>query len=135
MPKIDVAFILLSVLCLMVGIVLGIWMGAAHDFQFAPVHAHLNLLGWTSLALFGLIYRAYPALQNSWLAKVHLLLSGAAAILFPMGIYLSIAHETPALAIVMSFIALAGVVTFFANLVRVFLFASNATPSPARTLA
>jgi cbb3-type cytochrome oxidase subunit 1 len=61
MPKIDVSFILLSVLCLIFGIVMGIVMGAAHDFQFTPVHAHLNLLGWVSLALFGLIYKAYPA--------------------------------------------------------------------------
>jgi hypothetical protein len=110
-------------------------MGAAHDFQFAPVHAHLNLLGWASLALFGLIYRAYPALQDSWLAKAHLLLSGSAAFAFPLGIYYSIAHEQPGLAIAMSFVALAGVVIFFVNLVRAFFFAPAAVPAVAQPIA
>jgi len=26
-----------------------------------PTHAHMNLLGWVSMALFGLIYQAFPA--------------------------------------------------------------------------
>ncbi len=28
------------------GVSLGIWMGLARDFTLAPVHAHVNLLGW-----------------------------------------------------------------------------------------
>ncbi|MCB8821282.1 hypothetical protein [Microvirga rosea] len=137
MPKIDVAFIFLSVVCLMIGLVLGIGMGASHNFQLAPVHAHLNLLGWASLALFGLIYRAYPALTRSWLAKLHLWLSGVAALAFPAGIYVSITYEKPMLAILMSLVALAGVITFFLNLIRVFFFVpeASATESPARSLA
>lgn len=135
MPKIDIAFILLSVICLMAGLVMGMGMGAAHDFQLAPVHAHLNLLGWVSLALFGLIYRAYPVLKTSWLAKAHLVLSGLAAVMFPAGIYLAIAHDSPALSIAMSIVALAGVIVFFANLLRTFLFAPEAGSSPAESLA
>ncbi|RDI60760.1 hypothetical protein [Microvirga subterranea] len=135
MPKIDVSFILLSVLCLIVGIGMGIVMGAAHDFQFTPVHAHLNLLGWVSLALFGLIYKAYPALKTSWLAKAHLILSGSTAVIFPVGIYVSIAHENPAVAIAASFVALGGVLVFLANLVRVFFFAEKATTIADEALA
>ena len=135
MPKIDVSFILLSVLCLIVGIAMGIVMGAAHDFTFTPVHAPLNLLGWTSLALFGLVYKSYPALKNSWLANTHLILSGSTAVIFPVGIYVSIAHQNPALAIAASFVALAGILVFFANLVRVFFFAEKATPTAEEALA
>ena len=54
MRRIDLYFLILAALCLITGVVMGIGMGIAHDLQFAPVHAHLNLLGWTSLALFGL---------------------------------------------------------------------------------
>lgn len=32
-------------------------MAANHDFSLAPAHAHLNLLGWVSMALYGLWYR------------------------------------------------------------------------------
>ncbi|MGO4572412.1 hypothetical protein [Microvirga sp. 2TAF3] len=134
MARIDVSFILLGVLCLIVGVVLGIGMGAAHDFQYAPVHAHLNLLGWASLALFGLIYKAYPALSVSWLAKAHLVLSGVSAFAFPAGIYISVAHENPSFAIGASFIALGGILVFFCNLLRVFFFKST-TASTDRALA
>lgn len=135
MPRIDVSFILLSVMCLIVGLGMGIVMGAAHDFSLTPVHAHLNLLGWTSLALFGLIYKSYPALQGSWLANAHLILSGSTAVVFPVGIYVSIAYENPALAIVASLVALAGVLVFFANLVRVFLFADKPASPAEEALA
>ena len=50
----------LAVLYLIVGIGLGIAMGATENFTLRPVHAHLNLLGWTTLALAGLIYSVYP---------------------------------------------------------------------------
>ncbi len=71
MRRIDLYFLILAALCLITGVMMGIGMGIAHDFQFAPVHAHLNLLGWTSLALFGLTYKVYPALAQSRLALLH----------------------------------------------------------------
>lgn len=30
-----------------------------------PAHAHLNLLGWVSLFLFGIFYRLHPSLEVS----------------------------------------------------------------------
>jgi hypothetical protein len=53
------------------GIGLGIYMGAAQDFRFVHVHAHLNLLGWVALALIALAYRAYPELERGALAHAH----------------------------------------------------------------
>jgi cbb3-type cytochrome oxidase subunit 1 len=35
------------------------------------VHAHVNLLGWTTLALAGLIYSLFPKAGESLLAKAH----------------------------------------------------------------
>lgn len=64
-------FLRLAVLYLVVGVALGLFMAASHDHSMHPVHAHLNLLGWVSLALFGLFYRAVPAAANSKLAKAH----------------------------------------------------------------
>jgi hypothetical protein len=42
-----------------IGVSLGIYMGLAHDFTLAPVHAHINLLGWVSLFIMGLYYKAH----------------------------------------------------------------------------
>ena len=39
------------------GICLGISMGILQDFTLSPDHAHLNLMGWVTLALFGLYHR------------------------------------------------------------------------------
>jgi cbb3-type cytochrome oxidase subunit 1 len=45
----------------LIGVSLGIYMGISHDHNLAPVHVHLNLIGWVSMFLFGLFYKAYPA--------------------------------------------------------------------------
>lgn len=129
MPRIDVSFIVIGVLFLIAGMLLGITMGATHDFQYVPVHSHINLLGWASLALFGLIYRAYPALSNSWLAKAHFIVSVLGSILLPLGIFVAVTYENPILAIIASFVALIGVIIFLCNLLRVFAFAPKTTAS------
>ncbi|MFD0667477.1 hypothetical protein ACT80S_07140 [Ramlibacter sp. MAHUQ-53] len=64
-------FLRLSVLYLLVGVGLGLHMAASHDHSMHPVHAHLNLLGWVTMALFGLYYRLVPEAGRSVLAKVH----------------------------------------------------------------
>ena len=64
-------FLRMAVLYIVVGVALGIVMGASKDFTFRPVHAHLNLLGWASMALFGLWYRSAPAAGETGLAKFH----------------------------------------------------------------
>jgi cbb3-type cytochrome oxidase subunit 1 len=66
-----IAWLKLAIVYLIVGIGIGISMGASHDFTLRPVHAHMNLLGWTTLALAGLVYSIYPQAANSRLAKVH----------------------------------------------------------------
>ena len=52
------------------GMALGIRMGMAQDFALAPVHAHLNLLGWVTMSLFGLYYRGASQMRGrlAWIA-------------------------------------------------------------------
>jgi cbb3-type cytochrome oxidase subunit 1 len=64
-------FIKIAVLYLAVGVTMGLFMGMTEKFTLMPVHAHVNLLGWASLALCGLIYTLYPAAATTKLAKVH----------------------------------------------------------------
>lgn len=61
----------LAVLYLILGISLGIAMGASQNFTLRPVHAHVNLLGWTTMALAGLIYSVFPKAGESRLARLH----------------------------------------------------------------
>src|SRR3954449_141365 len=59
-----------AVLFALLGMGMGIAMAMARDHAAMPAHAHLNLLGWVSLFLFGLYYRLNPALDVSRLALV-----------------------------------------------------------------
>ncbi len=61
-----------AVLLVLVGMGWGIFMAASQDHATAPAHAHLNLLGWVSLFLFGIFYRLHPALETSRTAAVQL---------------------------------------------------------------
>lgn len=61
----------LAVVYLICGIAMGIAMGASENFTLRPVHAHINLLGWTTMALAGLIYTVFPEAGASKLAKAH----------------------------------------------------------------
>ena len=46
---------LAAVTYFVIGIGLGVYMGASGDHSLFPVHAHINLLGWVSMALIGLL--------------------------------------------------------------------------------
>ena len=116
MKRIDIYFLLLATVLLLCGGALGIKMGASEDFTLAPVHAHINLAGWASLALFGLTYRAYPRLAERRLALFHFILSGSAAVLLPIGIGFAILRSQPALAIVASLLFVGGVLLFLLQL-------------------
>lgn len=66
-----IVWLKLSVVYLIVGIGIGIAMGVSQNFTLRPVHAHVNLLGWTTMALAGLIYSVFPKAGTSRLARVH----------------------------------------------------------------
>jgi hypothetical protein len=118
MPRLPLLFIASAALCLVVGVGMGIAMGIAHDFHLAPVHAHLNLLGWTSLALMGLTYQAWPELAERRVPAIaQYAVSAGAAFAFPVGIYLSIEHHAPGLAIGAALVWMAGALLFLARLV------------------
>jgi hypothetical protein len=74
MKNIDRWFVLTGLAFLLVGIVLGIKMARTMDFTLHGLHAHLNLLGFVVMTLYGLCYRQWPRMQEGMLATVHYLL-------------------------------------------------------------
>jgi|KBSMisStaDraftv2_1062788.scaffolds.fasta_scaffold259237_2 cbb3-type cytochrome oxidase subunit 1 len=71
---------------LVVGVTMGIVMGITHQFVLAPVHAHINLLGWATLAIMGVIYHAYPAAGETRLATAHFWIHMTALPVFMVGL-------------------------------------------------
>ena len=56
MPRVSAAFCAFGALCLLAGMTLGMQMGGSGDFTLMPAHAHLNLLGWVTMSLYGAFY-------------------------------------------------------------------------------
>ena len=56
-------------LYLLVGMAMGIAMGATGNFSLRPVHAHVNLLGWVGLAVTAGVFKLWPAIAESRLAR------------------------------------------------------------------
>ena len=117
MKKIDIYFLLLAAVMLIAGVVLGITMAMAKNFQLVPVHAHANLVGWASLALFGLTYRAFPQLKQTRLAGLHFAFASVSAILMPYGIYRAVVLQSEPLAIIASLLWVAAAVIYLLQLI------------------
>lgn len=117
MRDMDRYFIGLGIAAGMIGMLLGIGMGIKQDFTLSPVHAHLNLVGWVSLVLFGLCYRAGVARQDGW-AAVHFWVATAGVVLFPIGIFISVTRDQPAVAIIGALLTFASILLFGVNFLR-----------------
>jgi hypothetical protein len=81
-------FFVAAILFALTGMGLGIWMGITGPevFNYAPVHAHINLAGWATLFLFGLWYRGAPSAAATGLAQAHFWVAVIGAILLVIGI-------------------------------------------------
>lgn len=82
-----------GVLVLLAGLSLGMVMAIGDDASLMPVHAHLNLVGFVTLTLYGLFYQVFPA-QGRW-PFVHYGLALAAALCLPLGMALIILGDAP----------------------------------------
>jgi hypothetical protein len=81
-------FFVIAILFALTGMTFGIWMGinGPEFFNYAPVHAHINLVGWATLFLCGLWYRGAPEAAATRLAQVHFWCAVVGAILLVIGI-------------------------------------------------
>lgn len=61
----------IAIIYFLIGICFGLYMSLFHVFSLATVHVHMNLLGWMSLAIAGIIYHLYPNLAKTASAKIH----------------------------------------------------------------
>jgi hypothetical protein len=113
-------FIRACILFGLVGMSLGIAMGASHDFTLAPVHAHINLLGWVSMVLFGLAYRVMPEMEVGPWPRIQLALAISGLALMAPGIAM-IVYGMPMgepVTILGSFLTLGSMLTFAAIVFR-----------------
>lgn len=96
------------------GMVWGLVMAISEDHSAMPAHAHLNLLGWVSLFLFGIYYRLHPSLEDAKSAKVQVWVWIVGTIILAIGVALVHTGHTVGdpIAAVGSFIVLVGMLLF-----------------------
>jgi hypothetical protein len=69
--KLSQRWFLAAITYFVIGIGFGVYMGASGNHALFTVHAHINLLGWASMGLTGLLYRSFPAAAQTRLAAWH----------------------------------------------------------------
>jgi peptidoglycan/LPS O-acetylase OafA/YrhL len=77
-----------AVLLAVAGMIWGIVMAASGNHTAMPAHAHLNLLGWVSLFLFGIFYHLHPAIDRSRTAMVQVCVWIVATVILSVGVAL-----------------------------------------------
>ena len=110
-------FLKIAVVYLVIGAVLGFTMGITQKFVLVPVHAHVLLLGWASLALAGLVYHFYPAAASTRLARFHFWLHnlGLPVFMVGLGVMLTGNESLFLLVVVGASAVIIGLVLFAAN--------------------
>jgi hypothetical protein len=105
---------------LVLGACLGIYMGLSQNFVLMPVHAHVLLAGWLTLAMAGVLYRVYPAAAGTRLAQTHFWLHNLGLPVFMVALALMLSGRTELMPVVGigATTLLVGLVCFAINLWR-----------------
>jgi hypothetical protein len=75
-----------AVILVIAGMLWGMQMAISQDHSAFPAHAHLNLLGWVTLFLFGIYYRLHPVLENSKVALAQVWIWIAGTVIQAIGV-------------------------------------------------
>ena len=135
----SIRLIRIAVVYLAIGVTMGIVMGITHQFSIAPVHAHVNLLGWASLGIMGVIYRVYPAAAETRLARAHFWIHNTALPVFMIGLAFALTGHEAAMpvAIAGALTVAIGIIVFVVNVFMTIrpVVATSTLRAPARATA
>lgn len=114
MPHIAQLFFKTAIVFLILGISMGLQMSISGVHDVTGAHAHANLLGWVTMAIFGIYYALNPTKAELRIARVHYFSYAIAVAIMVPSLYLLLkgyAAAEPFVA-VSSLIAAASVLLF-----------------------
>jgi cbb3-type cytochrome oxidase subunit 1 len=100
------------------GMIWGIQMSISHDHTLAPAHAHLNLIGFVLMSVFGTFYALSPRAGDRRLAKLHFCLATLSVVVMVPGIVMAITGRGEALAASGSVLAITSMALFIFVVLR-----------------
>lgn len=130
MPNISRLYFITAICFLIAGILVGLKMSIAHDYTATGAHAHINLLGWVTMAIFGAFHALNPSGAGTRLAKVQYYVYTGGLLVMTPALYLLLTGNPsmePVVA-VSSLVVFAGVLMFAAIIFRT----PRADPSSSR---
>ena len=114
MPRVAQLFFRTAIIFLIIGISMGLHMSIAGDHSAIGAHAHSNLLGWVTMAIFGGYHALNPAKAERRLALIQYYIYTAGVTIMVPSLYLMLTGSPgwePVVA-VSSLITFAGVLLF-----------------------
>ena len=114
MPKVADLFFKTAIVFLIAGIGIGLQMSISQNHDVIGAHAHINLLGWVTSAIFGGYYALNPAKAAGRIAMIHYGVYTIGVAVMTVSLYALLKGNAAAEAplAVASLIVLAGVLIF-----------------------
>lgn len=114
MPKISRYYFGIAILFLIAGMALGLHMSITHTYQTAGAHAHINLLGWVTMSLFGGYLALYPRKAAWLLSRIQFYVYTAGVVVMTPSLYflLNGNPQVEPLVAISSLVTFAGAVLF-----------------------
>lgn len=114
MPRMAELFFKTAVVFLVIGVGIGIQMAMSGNHNVIGAHAHINLLGWVTSAIFGGYYALNPAKAEKRIAMAHYAIYTVGVVVMTVSLY-AMLSGTPGFettVAVGSLITFAGVLVF-----------------------
>jgi hypothetical protein len=93
--NLDRRFLIWALSYAVVGLALGIYMGASHNHAELVTHAHILLIGFVISFIYGIIHRPWLDEPSRGVANVQFVLHQAAAVTMSMALFLMYANMLP----------------------------------------
>ncbi|GLQ52798.1 hypothetical protein [Devosia nitrariae] len=131
MPRIAELFFKTAIVFLVIGIGIGLMMAISQNHAVMGAHAHINLLGWVTSALFGGYYALNPAKAEGRLPMTHYAVYTIGVVVMTASLYMLLsgntAFETP--------VAIGSMITFLGVLIFAWIAFAPAGQRAARPIA
>jgi hypothetical protein len=114
MPTISKYYFRTAILFLIAGIMIGLHMSISQDHAPAGAHAHINLLGWVTMSLFGGYLALHPAKASWRLTRIQFFVYTAGVLVMTPSLYLLLTGnpQVEPLLAAASMVTFAGVLLF-----------------------
>jgi len=108
----------MAIIYFVVAVCMGVFMGATEDHRLMSVHAHINLLGWVTMTLIGVIYHFFPQQAQSRVASAQFCLHqiGLPGMMVALGLRIYGNEAAGAFIGIFSLLTLASVLLFAGNI-------------------